>query len=389
MKRVWLDFHRWVGLKLSILMSFVLITGTLATVSHEIDWLLDPGRRVLPTVTVDQYDWQGMVDAAREARPDWSLEWIAAPIDPWFAAEAVGLTADGERRRLLIHPATLAVQGEAGWFNAQRLFREAHRRLMIFHPAGIALVSALSILLILSFVSGLFLYKKFWRGFFRKPRTRDSRTLWGDLHRLGGVWSLWFIVVIALTSVWYLVEVVSAMAGARIGGLPDPSPPPAVARAVDAIGQATGQTTGETAVSLTALSLTAREVIPGYRVQMVHLPRFAGDPVMFHGQASAILVRRRANQVHFDPRTGAMLAFIDAQTLGTTQRIAEMADPLHFGTFGGIWTKLLYFVFGVILSAMSLSGIYIFSARIRKAQQGRQAPVRAAAVAPRGVSEGA
>ncbi len=41
MKRVWLDLHRWVGLKLSILLSFVLITGTLATVSHEIDWLLD------------------------------------------------------------------------------------------------------------------------------------------------------------------------------------------------------------------------------------------------------------------------------------------------------------------------------------------------------------
>ena len=381
MKRVWLDLHRWVGLKLSILMSFVLITGTLATVSHEIDWLLDPGRRVLPTVTVDHYDWQGIADAARQARPDWSFEWIAAPIDPWFAAQAVGLTAAGERRRLFLHPTSFAVQSDRGWFNAQRLFRDAHRRLMIFHPAGIALVSALSILLILSIVSGLFVYKKFWRGFFRKPRTRDTRTLWGDLHRLGGVWSLWFIVVIALTSVWYLVEVVSGMAGARIGGLPDPSPPPAVARAVD--------TTGEPAVSLTALSLKAREAIPGYAVRSVWLPKFAGDPIVFHGQATAILVRDRANQVHFDARTGEMLAFINARTVGVAPRLSEMADPLHFGTFGGIWTKLLYFVFGVILSAMSLSGIYIFSARIRKAQQARRAPARPAAVAPQGVSEGA
>ncbi len=37
-RRVWLNVHRWFGLKLSILMSFILITGTLATVSHEIDF---------------------------------------------------------------------------------------------------------------------------------------------------------------------------------------------------------------------------------------------------------------------------------------------------------------------------------------------------------------
>jgi len=53
--------------------------------------------------------------------------------------------------------------------------------------------------------------------------------------------------------------------------------------------------------------------------------------------------------------------------LSPMQRISEMADPLHFGTFGGFWTKILYFVFGVILSGLSLSGVYVFSARIRNA----------------------
>ncbi|MDX5331144.1 MAG: PepSY domain-containing protein, partial [Caulobacteraceae bacterium] len=40
--RIWWEVHQWVGLKFSILLSFILLTGTLATLSHEIDWLLRP-----------------------------------------------------------------------------------------------------------------------------------------------------------------------------------------------------------------------------------------------------------------------------------------------------------------------------------------------------------
>ncbi len=150
-------------------------------------------------------DWQGLFDAARAARPGWAIDWISAPIDPWHAVEVVGRTEGGTLRRLLIHPATHEIQGERPWFNAQRLFRDTHRRLMIFNVWGIITVSSLAVLLLLSLLSGLFVYKKFWRGFFKRPRTRDARTFWGDVHRLGGVWSIWFIVVIALTSLWYLI----------------------------------------------------------------------------------------------------------------------------------------------------------------------------------------
>jgi uncharacterized iron-regulated membrane protein len=43
-----------------------------------------------------------------------------------------------------------------------------------------------------------------------------------------------------------------------------------------------------------------------------------------------------------------------------------MADPLHFGTFGGMLTRAIWFVFGVILTGLSISGIYIYGARIKK-----------------------
>ena len=366
MRRRWFDIHRWVGLKLSILLSFVLITGTLATLSHEIDWLLEPDRRVDPaTVIGPPHDWAGMYAAARAAYPDWAIVWLSAPEAPWFAAEAVGLTPLGERRRIYIHPGTLEVQGEGNWVNAQRILRDSHRRLMIFNTGGIILVSSLGILLLISLVTGLVVYRKFWRGFFRKPRTRDRRTFWGDLHRLGGLWSIWFVFLMGITSLYYLVEA----AGLR------PAPFPVEAReGLSAAADATAE------VPLSAMVETARAALPGYRITSIWPPHAAGEPWSFRGQTDTILVRERANQIRIDPASGEVVGVVDSENLGAWQRVGEAADPLHFGDFAGFWLKLVYFVFGVILSGMALSGVYIYSKRIREAArkaEGRRAPARA------------
>ncbi len=371
MKRAWFDIHRWVGLKLSIVLSFILITGTFATVSYEIDWLLDSDRRVLPIYEPTVYDWQGMADAIHTARPDWAFTSINAPLDPWFASEALGVTPEGSRRRLLINPRTLEVQGEASWINAQRILRDSHRRLMISGRWGIALVASLSILLILSMISGLVIYKKFWRGFFKKPRTRDSRTLWGDLHRLGGLWGFWFVFIIALTALWYFIEIL----GLRPGSIPERN-----LEGLSIVENITPST------HLNDMRDTVHKVEPTFKITKVRFPTFAGDSIQFQGENTAILVRERANRFSFDPQTGELLSQVDATDYGVHRRISEMADPLHFGTFGGIWTKLLYFVFGCILSAMALSGVYIYSIRLRNAHEkqiARDAAKKAAAAKDR------
>ena len=41
--------------------------------------------------------------------------------------------------------------------------------------------------------------------------------------------------------------------------------------------------------------------------------------------------------------------------------------PLHTGDFGGIWVKLIWFVFGLLLSMMVLSGLLIWSKRTAQA----------------------
>ncbi|MGF1462491.1 MAG: PepSY-associated TM helix domain-containing protein [Maricaulaceae bacterium] len=364
-RRRWFDLHRWVGLKLSILMSVILISGTLAVVSHEIDWLIDPSLRVAPQPAENRVSWGVMLAAVETAYPDDTVQSLTAPIDPWFAAEALTIRPNGQARRVRVNPYTGAVQGEAGWTNAQRILRDTHRRLMIPTGLGVIAVSLFSLLLLGSMISGLVVYRKFWRGFFRVPRDRDARTLWGDLHRLGGLWGLWFIAIIGLTGLFYLLEATAWRAA-----------PFTFEERAQPIDRAALSPQAEPQ-PLDAMIAAAQTAAPGFRVQVVYPPKTAAEPLKLQGQRDAILVRDRANEVRVDPFSGDVLAVLDATTLAPYQRISEAADPLHFGYFGGFATKLLYLVFGVILSGMSLSGVYVYSARIR-----RNGPVRDRAAPP-------
>ena len=61
-----------------------------------------------------------------------------------------------------------------------------------------------------------------------------------------------------------------------------------------------------------------------------------------------------------------MLLTTDGRELNLHQRVGEMADPLHFGYFGGYWTKVPWFLFGLATTGLSLSGAAIYSLRIAR-----------------------
>ena len=79
--------------------------------------------------------------------------------------------------------------------------------------------------LLASLATGLIAYRRFWRGLkSKRPRGRGPRPWWGAYHRLSATWSLPFLLLVALTSVYYFV------AATDIIPKGDPKPAPAAAR---------------------------------------------------------------------------------------------------------------------------------------------------------------
>lgn len=199
--------HSLFGLKLSLFVGFICLTGTIATVSHEIEWLVRP--EVRASAPARPADWGRMWDAVRAAYPNAKLQGIG-PYDrsdaDYFAKTASVSLTSGQDIEVYVDPAR-GVTGETRGPTFHHIMRGLHYYLLAPGDLPFYLVTAMGPVLLLSLVTGLLTYKKFWRGFFRMPRWgRDARTIWGDVHRLVGLWTIWFVAVIGLTCVWYIVD---------------------------------------------------------------------------------------------------------------------------------------------------------------------------------------
>lgn len=363
-RRLWFDLHSWVGLKLCLFMSFVCLTGTLAVLAHEIDWLVTPEMRVTPTA--QQASWGTQLEAARRAYPGWELNRLKAGESIRFATVLPAKTTEGRLRHVWVDPYRGTVTGDTGWFNVHRFLRNTHRHLMMPVKYGVPIVCSLAIVLLISFATSFFIYKKWWRGFFKWPRGERSRRFWGDVHRLAGVWSLWFVLLIALTGLWYLVEEL---------GLDAPSPQwhtvtEAHAHPFVIDGAAVDRAVAQAARDWPVL------IIRGVAVDEKR------GIITLEGQADAVLVRDRVNALRYDSH-GVLLEGVAGADLGVHQRISEMADPLHFGNFAGLPVKLAWFTFGVLLTTLSITGTYLYGLRAL----GSRKPAVAQSRVPRNAAE--
>ena len=221
---------------------------------------------------------------------------------------------------------------------------------------GWYLVSLLGLPMLASLVTGLVIYKRFWKGFF-KPTLRfnqGARIFWGDFHRLSGIWSIWFIAVISITGTWFLVKALLADNHIAISSQPIV---PVVAREtvpLTADGSPTPMISPDEAVRI-----TQRE-IPGFTVDYVGFPSNAYAHLSIGGMSWYPLVYQKAE---INPYTGKMEA---SRLLGdrkAVEIVTESMRPLHTGEFAGLTTKLIWFFFGLLLSMMVLSGLLIWSKR--------------------------
>ncbi|MEN1728994.1 MAG: PepSY-associated TM helix domain-containing protein [Pseudomonadota bacterium] len=352
--KVWWIIHQWVGLKLSIFISFIMLTGTLAVFSNEIDWMTKAGMRVDPATLSEEVNWPAIADTAYRMDDLAEVQSLNAPLGSRFAASAVVITDEGERRLLYMHPSTGELQGDYSWVTVQRVLRFMHRHLFLPTSIGVPIVSSLSLLLAVSLATSLVVYKKWWRGFLKPIRfRRNARAVWGDAHRLAGVWSLWFTVLMVLTGLWYLVESL---------GLRAPAHPSAQISAAEWNNE---DISGALAMALRSM----RAAQPQLEIRRIVMPSERSGAFVFQGDYEAILVRPRSNAVWVDASDTRVQLVTDGRDLSVHQRVSEMADPLHFGSFGGLWTKTIWFVFGAALTFLSISGVAIYTSRILKKEK--------------------
>ena len=359
--------HGWIGLNLGLFLFVVCFSGSVATLSHEIDWLLDARHRA-PAQDAP-YDWTAMHETLAEIFPDGVNLGVYVPGADYVAsntqAAAVAYVElpNGPMRKVYLDPYTGALRGHTSFFNAQRFFRSFHRRFFDGNR-GILLVTLWGFVLLAATLSGFAFYKGWLRQLVTLRWKKGPRLRWSDLHKTIGIWGLLFALLIALTGVFYFVEVMYQGADAYDALLPPPLPNVEEASLADVGPQPALLPAG-------AYVRAAEAAYLALDVRSVRMPNAPGEAVYVDGQAGNPLTRDRADKVHLHPLTGEVLGLQRTSDLGAVPFITDAVDPLHFGYFGGLWMKVLWCVLGLMLSFSILSGTYLWVVRSATSGGGR------------------
>lgn len=368
-RRFWFQLHGWFSLPVWVVFSFVCLTGTISVLSHEITWLVNANARAenpdqLPAKPIGE-----IIKAVEEANPAAQVGWVMT-LEPYLVYAVKFTDADKPSATAYVNQYTGEVQEVFQGLTFIGFMRALHGWLLFpWHhnfSVGYYLVSAMAIVMLGALITGLVVYKKFWRAFFRPQVrvTKGKRIFLQDIHRFSGVWSMWFLLVISVTGLWYLTQAILWHNDVEI----EPHAPLLTNDTLPSY----QQNAPEFTFNVDQAIQIAQQTYGDFSPKFVMLPEHNRDTYKLAGSGDFIFFDEYSYRLSINPWQGQVEASQAPADMNALQTLTHIADPLHYGTIGGLWTKVIWFVFGLILSGMSIVGFLIWRLRLVAVKKEKQ-----------------
>jgi uncharacterized iron-regulated membrane protein len=227
------------------------------------------------------------------------------------------------------------------------IFVDLHTNLLS-GDAGRAIVGWCGVAAIMLIILGVWLW---WpkRGRWRQALTvkweAGAARVWLDVHKLAGILTSFFLVLIAATgSALALPGVVTEPLLVALTGEGTTRPPPKSVR-------------GEgPSAPLDRMILQARARYPEGKITRLIMPATSQAPVTVRMRLAGEIHQLGRTFVFFDQYDGTLLRVDDVFDANLATRINAWLYPLHTGFYGGMATRLFNTLFGVSLTLISVSG---------------------------------
>ena len=342
--------HSWAGIVTGLLMFIVCFSGAVVVFKNEIDLWANPSLAQLP-----RSEHPASLDAVmvqlQTRYPGATVETIALPdaVNPsYFAFIRERGAPASTRTKVALRSDTGTVVGPVDSQLGQYL-RMLHV-FLFFGPRWI--VGFLGAAMLLLIATGIVIHRKILAELFTQRWGRSFRVVMSDLHKSAGIWGLGFHILIAATGAWMglaplfeqgyqYITTPAAMAAAKPARKAEASEPVPMQ-------------------SLDALYATAQQAVPGLEARYVSLRRWGTGTaeVGFTGNLRDHLASTARVDIH--AATGVAKKVHDPRTAGFWSLVNSLMEPLHFGDFGGLALKWLYFFLGMTPAFLSISGTLIW-----------------------------
>jgi len=351
------SLHRWIGLFAGLILAAVGLTGSLLVFEHELDnWNIQQrfGHIIPQEQKLSVGAIVNTVKATYADRPDWKVGQVQMISGREFYTVRLN-RPDETQWEVFVNPYTGKIMGDRQRETA--LFSRIlalHYQLMA-GDIGLKLVGVSALLLCILSITGIVLWsgwRKFFLGFKIKWNAHPKRVNY-DVHKVAGIVTAVFLGAIAFTGFcWNFYE----QSYPVIYALTLTSKPPEVQSIV---------MPGKTALELDQIIQRSNSALPDAINTFVNLPtkpdgvfeiykRLPQDSEDFN------------NYVKLDQYSGKVLQVKDSRSVGLGDRVLNSFMPIHYGTFGGLPTRIFYVFVGLAPTILMLTGFVMWWYRKRK-----------------------
>ncbi len=363
LRRLLVTVHLVLGLTAGLLLSLTGLSGSLLVFRHEIDRLAEPGLHQVKISQRPPAPLEKVAAAAAQAVP-------GAAIQQLFLATAPGGSHEvwlkGSKLRLYVDPFSAQILGKrrdtdsfTGWLFAW------HTKLLSVE-SGERIVGWSGVVLLFLSVSGVILW---WPDRVRQVPDR-LRIKWSasgkrvnyDLHRTGGFYAAALLTLLALTGSSLVFDEWFTKAAFRLTRTPPPTTRP----------KATVPASDAKTVPLSVLLTKVDNALPGGTLRRVSFPAKAGSPVVVRKRMPGDLHPNGMSYVFLDPSNGDVLRVDRAAEASPGQRLVNLRYPLHIGQWGGLATRLLQALVGLMPLVLFLTGCRMWWDRVLRYEANRR-----------------
>ncbi|MFT3990442.1 MAG: PepSY-associated TM helix domain-containing protein [Luteolibacter sp.] len=341
MKKYLYRFHSWLGLIAGLGLLLIGLTGTILVFKTELDRLLAPQAThaenpSLPRLPEDEFYAKVRAELPGHAISGWGRipgakvnQVYATPLG---ASEGRPFYADATTGKIL------------GSHESGNLFTdwilELHYSFFAGHP-GVFIAGVFAVILCLLGITGVWIYRKFWKTLFLLRWGKSARIVFSDIHKMVGIFSTLFNLILGFTGAWWNIS--HAIADWS-GHEPEP-----VVKSVESH-LAPG-------LSIDHMLAEAEKKAPGFQPNWISLPTPDEPTLSAYGAVAGQNPFRSdySTSATFDAKTGEPKITL-ASDEPLTAQILDAFRPLHYGTFGGLPTKILWSLGGLTPGILALTG---------------------------------
>jgi uncharacterized iron-regulated membrane protein len=368
MRRIWVQVHLWLGLTLGVIGMAVGLTGTVLLYENEVDAMFNPQRYAVSGGEVSQPYAAYIANAAQALQGKARPALVRLPQARGVPVTVIARAAQGRgSMRVYLDPPTARVldvsssPGIIGWT------RQLHEYLLMREFSGREIVGVVGFGMLVSALSGLYLWWPARRRFREALGFRKGLALTRNLHYVFGFYGMLGLAALSFSGIFLAYPEGGRHAVAALAAV-SPS-----ARSVQAVGDTRGKR-----IDVDRAAGLAREAYPNAAVVGIGLPMGPrGTYRIGMNDAADSTMQVGGNTVVFvHPVEGSVLRRIDARsrTAGDTFLVFQRA--LHAGALLGPVGRLYFALVGILPALFVVTGAIMWlrrrSVRARAASRAAQ-----------------